>query len=165
MGDLSDYCTHIIIFLLVSCPTRLSSSWWWRPQIAPFENCSIWELLHLRNAPFEKCSIWELLHLRNAPFEKCSIWEMLHLRIASFEKCSIWEMLHLRNALFENCWIWETPNLRNVRMKTNHTFWEGCNFNQDGLFNLIKTVTCTEKSNVPGNTQRVNDRCTRLGSN
>ena len=34
---------------LVSCPTRLSSSWWWRPQIAPFENCSIWEMLHLRN--------------------------------------------------------------------------------------------------------------------
>ena len=27
--------------LLVSCPTRLSSSWWWRPQIAPFEKCSI----------------------------------------------------------------------------------------------------------------------------
>ena len=98
----------------------------WRPQIAPFENCSIWELLHLRIAPFENRSIWELLHLRNAPFEKCSIWEMLHLR--------------------------------NMRMKTIHTFWEGCNFNQDGLFNLIKTVTCTKKSNVPGNTQRVNDR-------
>ena len=75
-----------VAFLLVSCPTRLSSSWWWRPQIAPFENCSIWELLHLRIAPFENRSIWESLHLRIAPFEKCSIWEMLHLRNAPFEK-------------------------------------------------------------------------------
>ena len=57
-------------------------------------------MLHLRIAPFEKCSIWELLHLRNAPFEKCSIWELLHLRNAPFEKCSIWEVLHLRNAQF-----------------------------------------------------------------
>ena len=61
---------------VVSCPTRLSSSWWWRPQIADFEKCSIWELLHLRIAPFEKCSIWELLHLRIVEFEKCWIWEL-----------------------------------------------------------------------------------------
>ena len=85
-----------------------------------------------QNAPFENCSIWEMFDLRIAPFEKCSIWEMFDLRIAPFEKCSIWEMFNLRNARFENCWIWETHNLRNMRMKTNHTFWEGCNFNQDG---------------------------------
>ena len=97
----------------------------WRPQNAAFENCSIWELLHLRIAPFEKCSIWELLHLRNVEFEKCWIWELLHLRIAIFEKCT----------------IWETQNLRNMRMKTNPTFWEGCNFNQEGQFDSIQTVT------------------------
>ena len=68
-------CSMAMHAYLVSCPTRLSSSWWWRPEIAPFENCSIWESLHLRIAPFEKCSIWEMLHLRNAPFEKCYIWE------------------------------------------------------------------------------------------
>ena len=96
--------TYMAVFGLVSCPTRLSSSWWWRPQIAPFE----------------KCSIWELLHLRIAPFEKCSIWEMFDLRIASFEKCSIWEMFDLRIA---------------------PTFWEGCNFNQEGQFDSIQTVT------------------------
>ena len=61
--------------------------------------------------------------------------------------------------------FWTNSMSGNMRMKTIHTFWEGCNFNQDGLFNLIKTVTCTKKSNVPGNTQRVNDRCIRLGSN
>ena len=54
--------------------------------------------------------------------------------------------------------FWTNSMSGNMRMKTIHTFWEGCNFNQDGLFNLIKTVTCTKKSNVPGNTQRVNDR-------
>ena len=75
---------------LVSCPTRLSSSWWWRPQIAPFENCSIWESLHLRIAPFENCSIWEMLHLRNAPFEKCYIWETWGWRqFIHFEKAAI----------------------------------------------------------------------------
>ena len=30
-----------IAIAIVSCPTRLSSSWWWRPQNAPFEKCSI----------------------------------------------------------------------------------------------------------------------------
>ena len=75
---------------IVSCPTRLSSSWWWRPQNAPFEKCSIWELLHLRIAPFEKCSIWEMFALRIAPFEKCSIWETWGWRqILHFEKAAI----------------------------------------------------------------------------
>ena len=122
---------------LVSCPTRLSSSWWWWPQIAPFEKCSIWELLHLRNAQFEKCFIWEMFNLRIASFEKCSIWEMLHLRNVRFEKCFIWEMFDLRNVRFENCSIWEMLHLRNMRMKTNPTFWEGCNFNQEGQFDSI----------------------------
>ena len=68
----------------------------WRPQNAPFENCSIWEMFDLRIAPFEKCSIWELLDLRNARFENCSIWELLNVRFAKFEKCWIWQMLDLR---------------------------------------------------------------------
>ena len=77
--------------------------------------CS-WDLEIWHRAATPNRSIWELLHLRIAPFENRSIWELLHLRNAPFEKCSIWEMLHLRN----------------MRMKTNNTFWEGCNFNQDG---------------------------------
>ena len=89
----------------------------WRPQNAPFENCSIWEMFDLRIAPFEKCSIWEMLHLRNVRFENCFIWEMLHLRNVWFENCSIREMLHLRNAPFENCSIWELLLLRNARFE------------------------------------------------
>ena len=76
--------------------------------------CSIWELLHLRNARFENCSIWELLHLRNAWFENCSIWELLNLRIAKFEKCWIWEMLDLRIAGYEKRIIWETWGWRQI---------------------------------------------------
>ena len=91
--------------LLIRAPTweiglkaRLTTRFCWTPtstsifkRIAPFEKCSIWEMLHLRIAPFEKCSIWEMLDLRNVEFEKCSIWELLHLRIAGYEKRIIWE--------------------------------------------------------------------------
>ena len=39
----TDICNtkHLTHLRVVSCPTRLSSSWWWRPQIADFEKCSI----------------------------------------------------------------------------------------------------------------------------
>ena len=104
--------------------------------------------------------------MRNAELENCRILELQDLRKAEFENCLIGEAQNLRKVEFEICRIWEKQNLKHVRMKTNPTFWEGCNFNQEGQFDLIETVSCRKKCNVPGNTQRVKyDRCTRLRSN
>ena len=120
-------------------------------------NCS-WDLEIWHRVATPKCLILKLLHLRIAPFEKCSIrqchrlticflyliWQIIRyycetsrLVYARFENCSIWEMLDLRIAPFEKCSIWEMLHLRNMRMKTNPTFWEGCNFNQEGQFDSI----------------------------
>ena len=41
----------------------------WRPQIAEFENCRVWEMQNLRNAEFENCKTWELQDLRKTEFE------------------------------------------------------------------------------------------------
>ena len=145
----------------------------WRPQNAPFENCSIWEMFDLRIAPFEKCSIWEMLHLRNVRFENCFIWEMLHLRNVWFENCSIREMLHLRNAPFENCSIWELLLLRNARFEKwgwrQIIHFEKAAISIKKVNSILfkhKQWVVKKKCNVPGNTQRVKyDRCTRLRSN
>ena len=72
--------------MLVSYPTRLSSSSWWRPQIAEFEKRGIWEKQNLRIVEFEKCRIWEMQNLSYAEFEKCRIWESQNLRNLMMKK-------------------------------------------------------------------------------
>ena len=51
---------------VVSCPTRLSSSWRWRPLI--------WKKIQLRKDPIEKRSDWEKIQLRKDPIENRSKW-------------------------------------------------------------------------------------------
>ena len=55
---------------LVSCPTRLSSSWRWRAQIALIEKNTNWELHRLRIAQIEKNTNWESHRLRKTLIEK-----------------------------------------------------------------------------------------------
>ena len=85
--------------LVVSCPTRLSSSWWWRPQ----------------KDPIEKRSDWEKIRLRKDSIEKRSNWEKIQLRIASIETSLDWEKTRMRNAEIE--WHEDWNQTEHIMMK------------------------------------------------
>ena len=69
---------------LVSCPTRLWSSWWWRPLI--------WKKIQLRKDPIEKRTNWEKIRLRKDPIEKRSDWEKTRLRNTDIEWREDWDL-------------------------------------------------------------------------
>ena len=78
----------LIRSVLVSCPTRLSSSWRWRPLIwkkVPIEKRSDWEKIRLRKDPIEKRSDWEKIRLRIAPIEKRSDWDGMSFKLQYVE--------------------------------------------------------------------------------
>ena len=102
---------------VVSYPTRLSSSWWWRPQIAEFENCWIWKLQGLINVrmgtPQVTVLIWlnwpswlKLQPSQNVGFVfiltflKFCLSQILQCSNSAFLKSCIFQILQLSNPAF-----------------------------------------------------------------
>ena len=131
--------SHYLSYLnpnVVSCPTRLSSSWWWRPQKDSIEKRPDWEKTRLRKDPIEKRPDWEKTRLRKDPIEKRPDWEKTRLRKDPIEKRPDWEKTRLRKDPIEKPGHWVTQGLRPYR----RTDQEEGSFSQDRQTKLIKTV-------------------------
>ena len=92
---------------LVSCPTRLSSSWRWQPQKDSIEKRPDWEKTRLRKDPIEKRQDWEKTRLRKDQIEKRQDWEKTRLRKDQIEKRPDWEKTRLRNLEIEWRKVWD----------------------------------------------------------